>query len=326
MSKPYKFTHTAWGCSVLLISVLAFPSAFPLLLSHSPTVIFPPRHEAQVHICRVGVQAQVNPTHLKPQSYFIFPSLPNGCFSVLLKEPCSAHQGKCVWMCSTDRHLGWAMAQAAVGILPHLQNAAYRVSDHCGGMLTCANSAGQNLNVPLPTAVKPLSFFCCCFCFLQRTEQLLFRPKFNPSFATMDHNDLKVLWIWLLFFFFWCFFLLFWSKPDLLRIEIFPWGSQRKNPILLKIPWRMIATFTFYCSAPQHKNIWNLFNHISSHTKAIKSTLQIIYDSTQCNIIHNTILIISEKNGIPQPIRFSWPACNKDWISFHPALVSVRMN
>lgn len=122
------------------------------------------------------------------------------------------------------------------------------------------------------------------------------------------------------------FFLLFWSKPDLLRIEIFPWGSQRKNPILLMIPWRMIATFTFYCSAPQHKNIWNLFNHISSHTKAIKSTLQIIYDSTQCNIIHNTILIISEKNGIPQPIRFSWPACNKDWISFHPALVSVRMN
>lgn len=163
-------------------------------------------------------------------------------------------------------------------------------------------------------------------CFLQWTEQLLFRPKFNPSFLTVDHNDLKVFGIWLLFFFLVFFFFLFWSETDILRIVIFPLGSQRKNPILLKISWRMIATFTFYCSAPQQKNIWNLFNHISSHTKAIKSTLQIIYDSTQCNIIHNTILIISEKewNSTAYQIFLTWR--NKDWISFHPALVSVRLN
>lgn len=51
------------------------------------------------------------------------------------------------------------MAQAAVGILPHLQNAAYRVSDHCGGMLTCANSAGQNLNVPPTYSCEATLFF-----------------------------------------------------------------------------------------------------------------------------------------------------------------------
>lgn len=70
---------------MLLILVLAFPSAFRLLLSHPPTVIFPPRRETQVHICRAGVQAQVNPTHLNPQSFVMFASLLNGCFSVLLK-------------------------------------------------------------------------------------------------------------------------------------------------------------------------------------------------------------------------------------------------
>lgn len=57
------------------------------------------------------------------------------------------------------------MAQAAVGILPHLQNAAYRVSDHCGGMLTCANSAGQNLNVPPTYSCEATLFFLLLFLF-----------------------------------------------------------------------------------------------------------------------------------------------------------------
>lgn len=193
---------------------------------------------------------------------------------------------------------------------PFLQRPAYRVTSHHSGMLTCANSVGQNSDVS-PT-------YSC-----ETTLLFIFYKGLNICYS--GQNLIPVLQQWTIMTWRWFGFAFCCGKSHGQRAVMFPWGSQRKNQILLKIPRRMIATFTFYCSNPQQKNIWNSFNHISSHTKAIKSTLQIIYDSTQCNIIHNTILIILEKNGIPQPIRFFWPVCNKDWISFYPALVSMRL-
>lgn len=131
----------------------------------------------------------------------------------------------------TNIWLGW-LAWTTSGL-----GTGYEGPGHHGRMLMSAESVGQNSNVPPPYSCETSILF------------LVFYERLNNCY--LGQNLIQVSQQWTIMTWRWFGFVFCCSKPDGERIVIFPWGSQRRNQILLKIPQRMIASFTFYCSTPQ---------------------------------------------------------------------------
>lgn len=201
--------------------------------------------------------------------------------------PAGPSQG-CAWVCE---YVIWVSTGTAwMDIWPGSQNLPFLLSSGNHPFLQAMEAldslwkthlckfAGQNSN--------DAPFYSC--------ESSLLFPAFHKgqNNCYLGQNLIPVLQQWTITTWRWCglvFSLARWTENS-----DFSWGFSKEKSDFVK---NLIEYDYLFLILLLHSVMtkYMKLNHISSHITAIKSRLQIIYDSPQCNIIYNTILVIPEK-------------------------------